>query len=215
MRSTERLVERAVALASRPGRSLLGIAGAPGAGKTTAALWLVSSLRARGISAAHVPMDGFHLADAALDSRGALGRKGAIDTFDGHGYLALLDRLRTDAEATVWAPDFDRAIEQPIAGSIPIDPDVTIVISEGNYLLSGENPWPRVRAAFDEVWFAEVEHAERVERLIARHVLFGKTPEQAREWVERIDEPNARSIETTRGDADLVVDVDQLPVVSS
>ncbi|BDI21716.1 nucleoside/nucleotide kinase family protein [Herbiconiux sp. L3-i23] len=204
------VLERAVALVQGRERVLLGIAGAPGAGKTTAAQWLVRALNERGIAATHVPMDGFHLADVALDALGRRDRKGAIDTFDGHGYLALLQRLRSDTAATVYAPEFERDIEQPIAGAIAVEPAARVIVSEGNYLLASETPWPSVRTAFDEVWFADVDDAPRIDRLTARHVRFGKSPDEAAAWVASVDEPNARAILAGRDSADLVVDVDAL-----
>lgn len=206
------IVERAVRLASR-GRALLGIAGAPGAGKTTLAERLAVELRAVGVRAAHVPMDGFHLADVALDELGLRSRKGAIETFDVDGYLALLRRLRT-ASGIVYAPAFERIIEQPIAGSIGVPADADIVISEGNYLLASVGSWVEVRAAFDEVWFAHVDDAVRLERLHARHVRFGKTLDEASTWIETVDEPNARSILATQETADLTVDVDTMTVLA-
>ncbi|MFD1715683.1 nucleoside/nucleotide kinase family protein [Amnibacterium flavum] len=208
MSSAEYVVDRAVALAAKGERVLLGIAGAPGAGKTTLAVWLVDRLSARGVVAAHVPMDGFHLGDAVLDRLGLSERKGAIDTFDPSGYLALLRRLRAETGGTVFAPAFEREIEQPIAASIPVDPSVRIVVSEGNYLLSPLDPWPSVRREFDEVWFADVDHEQRRQRLRARHERYGKTAEQAAEFVLRVDEANARVILGTREHADLFVDVD-------
>ena len=60
------LTDRAVRLLGRaPARRrvLIGIAGAPGAGKTTLARRLAAALTARDAAVAHVPMDGFHLAD--------------------------------------------------------------------------------------------------------------------------------------------------------
>ncbi|MEU9823228.1 nucleoside/nucleotide kinase family protein [Pseudonocardia alni] len=204
------LVARAQALVPARGRALLGVAGAPGAGKTTLALALVRALTAAGEPVVHVPMDGFHLADVELDRLGRRDRKGAPDTFDATGYAALLRRLRTD-DGLVYAPAFDREIEQPVAGSIPVPPDTRLVVSEGNYLLVDTPRWRAVRAEFDAVWFHETDDTLRRERLIARHVWFGKSPAAAREWVERTDEPNARLIATTRPRADLVVACPEIP----
>jgi pantothenate kinase len=202
----EELIERAAALGS-DGRAILGIAGSPGAGKSTLAGLLLGWLTDARISVGHVPMDGFHLADAVLDQAGRRGRKGAIDTFDAHGYLAKLRRLRAELDHTVYAPAFERVLEQPIAGAIPIVADVRLVITEGDYLLADVEPWPAVRDALDEVWFVEIDDAVRRERLIQRHIEFGKDPIHARAWVDDVDEPNARLIETGRERADLVIDL--------
>ena len=154
---------------------------------------------------AHVPMDGFHLADAQLRRLGRLDRKGAIDTFDGYGYLALLQRIRAQPQHIVYAPAFDRTIEQPVAGSIPVTPEHRLVVTEGNYLLDDDEPWQGVRAQLNEVWFIDVPRDERRRRLIARHVTFGKSLEEAEAWVRDVDERNADRIESGRDKADFVV----------
>jgi pantothenate kinase len=155
--------------------------------------------------AAHVPMDGFHLADVELARLGRADRKGAPDTFDVGGYAALLQRIR--AGESVWAPAFDRTLEQPVAQSLPVTGRTRIVVSEGNYLLLLDPHWQAVRAAFDEVWFVRTDERSRVERLMARHVAFGKTPEAARAWVQRSDAANAALVAASAGSADLVVDI--------
>jgi pantothenate kinase len=187
-------------------RALLGITGAPGAGKTTLAAALVERLRTEGLAVAHVPMDGFHLADVALAERGILDQKGAIETFDVHGYVALLRRLRTELDHDVLAPDFERTLEQPIAGAITVRTADRLVVTEGNYLLDDEGAWPAVRATLDETWFIDVDDRVRVERLVRRHVEFGKSEPDARRWVEQVDEANARRVIARRSAADLVVD---------
>jgi pantothenate kinase len=192
---------RVEALLARQPRVIVGITGPPGAGKTRLAEEIASSFE----DAVHVPMDGFHLADAELRRLGRLDRKGAIDTFDADGYLALLDRIRRQRKQTVYAPAFDRDIEQPIAGSIAVPAEVRLVVTEGNYLLDDDDPWPAIAARLDEVWFVDVAPEERHRRLVARHVEFGKSPDQAEAWVRAVDEPNAARIETARHRADFVV----------
>lgn len=178
-------------------RVIVGLAGAPGAGKSTVVYAIIDALRERGIAAASVPMDGYHLSDVTLDRLGRRARKGALDTFDGHGYLSLLRRLRSETGNTVYAPGFDREIEQPIAGAIAIEPEVQIIVTEGNYLLFDDAPWGEVRTLLDEVWFIRLDGDERRRRLYARHERFGKSPEAARKWVTEVDEPNAILIEAT------------------
>lgn len=202
----DELLGRARALVRDDRRAVLGIAGNPGAGKTTLAERLVRALNGDGTPwVAHVPMDGFHLADVELDRLGLRDRKGAPDTFDSAGYAALLQRLRTGGEdGIVYAPGFERVLEQPVAGAIPVFPSARLVVTEGNYLLL----WPRVRSQLDEVWFCELDEQERLHRLIARHEEFGKTHEEAVAWVLRSDQPNAELVTATLARADLVVQTD-------
>ncbi|MGW4290950.1 nucleoside/nucleotide kinase family protein [Streptomyces sp. NPDC004673] len=210
------LLLRARSLVKGGRRAVLGIAGGPGAGKTTLAGHLVRALNADGPPwVAHVPMDGFHLADAELDRLGRRDRKGAPDTFDAAGYAALLRRLRetpADADEVVYAPSFERDLEQPVAGSIPVPPSARLVVTEGNYLLLREGSWAGVRPLLDEVWYCEVDEPERVRRLVARHVEFGKEHTAAVAWVLGTDQRNAELIATTRDRADLVIPASALPV---
>ncbi|MGN6575470.1 MAG: nucleoside/nucleotide kinase family protein [Nocardioides sp.] len=172
-------------------RLMLGIVGPPGSGKSTVAQGLVAALQERGSRVASVPMDGFHLADAELDRLNRRHRKGAIDTFDGFGYVALLRRLAVELDHVVYAPDFERTLEQPIAGAIAVQPGTSIVITEGTYLLDNAEPWAQVRDLLDEIWYCDVADDERRRRLVRRHVRFGKTEDAARRWVAETDEPNA------------------------
>jgi pantothenate kinase len=200
------LVARARGLGTDGRRALLGVVGAPGAAKSTFAAALAERLRADGVSVALVPMDGFHHPQAELVARGLRDVMGRIDTFDADGYLALLRSLR-DRDRTVAAPDFDRTVEEPAPDAIQVGPEIDLAITEGNYLLDDEPPWPDVRATLDEVWFVETDEPTRVERLLARHIEFGKTEEEARRWMARVDEPNSIRIQATRDRADLVVDL--------
>jgi pantothenate kinase len=181
-------------------RKLLGLVGAPGAGKSTVAEALRQSL---GDRAQVVPMDGFHLANVELQRLGRSGRKGAPDTFDSAGYVALLQRLREQRPDgdIVYAPEFRREIEEPIAGAIAVLPTTQLVISEGNYLLHDVGPWAGAAAMFDEVWYVDIDDAVREERLVRRHQQFGRSAEEARAWVASTDAPNARLIAATRARA--------------
>ena len=186
-------------------RVLVGVVGAPGSGKSTLAKRLANRLSADGLPAVRVPMDGFHLADVALAERRLLDRKGAPETFDAHGYLNLLRRLRAETGNDVLAPGFERDLEQPIAASITVAPSHRVVVTEGNYLLDDADPWPDVRAELDEVWFVDLDDGRRRSRLVDRHVKHGKTREAAQAWVDEVDEPNARRVLARSGTADLVV----------
>lgn len=182
-------------------RFMLGLAGAPGAGKSTVAARLLAALPGRAVV---VPMDGYHLANTELARLGALDRKGAPHTFDAAGYVAMLARLRLRAPGeVVYAPEFRREIEEAIAGAIAVPHDIELVITEGNYLLLDDGHWAGVRAQLDAVWYVGIDDAVRRALLVARHVHFGRTQEQALAWVLRSDEPNAALVAASRGRADL------------
>ena len=184
-------------------RTILGIAGAPGSGKSTFAAWLQKQFTP-GTSIV-VPMDGFHLGNTIIEGTPLRQRKGAIDTFDSGGYLSLLRRLARRDEAVVYAPEFRRAIDEPVAASIAVPADVPLVITEGNYLLADQEPWKEIRAQLDEVWFLETPPALRLQRLVDRHVSFGMDPDATMAWANGPDEANARLIQATRPAADRII----------
>lgn len=203
--SFEQAVLRAGELLKREGRTILGIVGPPGSGKSTVAERLQ---RMFPVESQVVPMDGFHLANVELQRLGRSGRKGAPDTFDVGGYVALLQRLHNESAAElVYAPEFRRTLEEPVAGAIAIHPAARLLIAEGNYLALNQGGWEAVAPKLDEIWYVQVDVELRIKRLVARHVEFGRSERDARDWVMSTDEPNARLIEETRSCADFIVDI--------
>lgn len=186
------------------GRAVLGVAGAPGAGKSTLAARVVEQL---GEHAVLVPMDGFHLHDDVLSALGLADRKGAPETFDVAGYTVLLGRLHDEAEHTVYAPSFDRSRELSLAGAIAVEPRHRLVVTEGNYLLHDAPGWSSVLPLLDESWFVQADEQVRLARLVQRHIEHGKSPEAARRWATVSDQANAELVAGTRERADLVVRV--------
>jgi pantothenate kinase len=151
-------------------RRLIGIVGKPGSGKSTLAHALVNAI---GDSAELLPMDGFHLSNAVLEELGIADRKGAPHTFDTHGYVTLLNRIRNERNHPIYYPVFDRSIEESIAAQGVVKPTTQLVVTEGNYLLLDSDGWERVGPLLDETWFVDVNDELRLERLIARHIHFG------------------------------------------
>jgi pantothenate kinase len=193
-------LRRVASLLASGQRRLLGLTGPPGGGKSTLAQALLDTFPGK---LAVVPMDGFHLANAELARLGRASRKGAPDTFDSAGYVALLARLKQQGrDEIIYAPEFRRDIEEPVAGAIAVPPDIPLVVTEGNYLLLDDGAWSQVRPQLDEVWFVGGDESLRRERLVQRHMRFGRSPEAAQAWVEATDEPNARLIAATRAQAD-------------
>lgn len=201
----EDLVRWAEALVVPGSRRILGLTGAPGAGKSTVAEQLVAALGPD--VAVLVPMDGFHLANEVLLALGRRDRKGAHDTFDDGGYARLLAALRAQGgdDAVIYAPRFRREIEEPIGSSIPVASNTPLVVTEGNYLLLDTGAWPAARACVDDVWFLAPDTGVRHERLVRRHEAYGKTPEDAQFWALGSDERNAQLIEATAARADRIL----------
>ncbi|KGI70494.1 nucleoside/nucleotide kinase family protein [Mycolicibacterium rufum] len=201
----DELIAWARALVVPGQRRLLGLTGAPGAGKSTVAEQLVNALGPD--VAVLVPMDGFHLANEVLIALGRRDRKGAHDTFDDGGYARLLASLRAQRadDPVVYAPRFRREIEEPIGSSIPVRPTTPLVVTEGNYLLLESGAWPAARACLDEVWFLAPDTGIRHDRLVRRHEAYGKSPEDAKRWALGSDERNAQLIESTSGRADRIL----------
>lgn len=198
----DQLVDRARGLATRGGRHMLGITGSPGAGKSTLATQIVDAL---GDIAVLLPMDGFHLAPNQLVALDRMATKGAINTFDVGGFTRLLIRLHTADEECVYAPTFRHNLEEPIAGAIAVPIYVPLVVVEGNYLLAEGDGWERVRPLMAEVWFLEPEDDLRTDRLITRHMEFGRDREAAHERATGSDQVNAELVTATKGRADVMI----------
>ena len=188
---------------SQTDRLVIGLVGCPGSGKSTLAEKLNSELGAR---AQILPMDGFHLAQSVLEALGLSNKKGTPQTFDASGFISLLRRVsHQSGNEIIYSPKFDRTLEEPIACALPISPSTEIVIVEGNYLLLDDPAWAEARKFIHMSVFLEVDEPLRLERLHARHVEFGKSPEFASSWMQAVDIPNASLIQASQQNADYVV----------
>jgi pantothenate kinase len=187
------------------GRVMAGITGPPAAGKSTLSTAVAAAIPDRyGVSAVAVPMDGFHLANAELARLGRAECKGAPETFDAAGFVHLLGRLRAAAE-TVYAPVYSRVLHESIGGAVAVEPEVRVVVVEGNYLLLPDPPWCRVRELLDLVVYVEAPEPARYDSLFRRQLAKGLDEPAAHAWVNGSDESNARLIATTKDRADVIL----------
>lgn len=185
------------------GRRLIAVAGAPASGKSVLGAALRDALRRDGVCAELVPMDGFHLDNRILDARCLRARKGAPETFDAAGFIALVQRLRSDAE--VVYPLFDRAQDLAIAGAGIIAPTCEIVVIEGNYLLFDAKPWSKLAGLWDFSIWLDIPEETLLQRCTARWLTYGHSPEAALRRAQDNDLANARKIMATRLPADLIL----------
>lgn len=192
-------------------RRIIGIVGKPGSGKSTVAEALVTAV---GQGAALLPMDGFHLSNAVLESLGIADRKGAPHTFDVHGYVALLRRIRSEMSHPIYFPIFDREMEESITAQGVVKPNTHLIITEGNYLLLASDGWEEVRALLDEIWFVDVDDRLRLDRLIARHIRYGRSPSAAQAWAQGTDELNAIIVGESRERADVILNLGTLALLA-
>ena len=202
LRSLDDVADVVAATIRSDRRVVVGIVGAPGAGKSTLAEQLVEVLYP---SAVLLAMDGFHLPQARLVELGRRDRMGAPDTFDVDGFLATLIAIRRgygERGNVVVAPGFDRVREEPIPDAIDIESSFPCVVLEGNYLLLNADGWERTAPMLDLTFYLDLADDVRIERLIGRHERFGKSPEDARAWALGPDETNAQLIEATAERAD-------------
>ncbi len=178
----------------------------PGAGKSTLANALTEALQADlGAEAAvTVPMDGFHLSNVELERLGLTDRKGAVQTFDAHGFVHLIERVARGDEL-VYAPAYSRVLHESIGGVIPVFPHTRVIVVEGNYLLLPDEPWIRARPLFDLAIYLDAPDEVRLDRLRRRQRSRGLDAAAAEAWVRRSDEANARLVATTRRYTDAVL----------
>ncbi|OLP46604.1 nucleoside triphosphate hydrolase [Rhizobium oryziradicis] len=204
--SISSLLEEIIRLATNASRFMIGIAGPPGAGKSTLSDALRDALIAHGETAEILPMDGFHMDNGILEERGLLPRKGSPETFDVRGFLDIVTAVKRGDEE-VLVPVFDRSRELAIASARAISPDTRFILVEGNYLLLDQAPWNRLAPCFDLTLFVGPPLDVLEQRLRERWVHFG-LDEAAIAWkLNGNDLPNGRLVIEKSRPANISVDV--------
>lgn len=223
-----RLLPTAAATSNPHLKYLVGLAGPPGAGKSTVAHEVVQRINKLWPQkspsmdeqvgspdvAIVLPMDGFHLYRSQLDSmedpKEAHARRGAPWTFDPARLLKCLQTLRS--QGSVCAPSFDHGVGDPIEDDIFVSLQHQIVIVEGNYLLLDEGLWNDISSMFDEKWFIDVDLDTSMQRVLKRHVSKSKKPLDEAKWrIEYNDRPNAEMIMKSKKNADLIISSIEMP----
>jgi pantothenate kinase len=189
--------------AAAANRTIIGIIGKPGGGKSTLSKYLLKGMDPTLVSV--VPMDGFHLSNKVLKELGRSDHKGAHDTFDVKGFTTLIQRIKSDSADAIYYPVFDRSIEESIAAQGVVYPSTRVVIVEGNYLMHDKDGWQEISPLLDQSWYAFLDEDIRISRLISRHIAFGKDPESAKAWAKGSDQVNAELIETGVGRCDFLI----------
>ena len=204
LHSLDQALNRAKELAADSDkRIIIGIIGKPGAGKSTLSSHLMKNLPKE--TTALVPMDGYHLSNLQLKKLGRADRKGAPDTFDATGFVNLLKRLSADTSNDIYFPIFHREIEESIAAEGVVTKETKFVITEGNYLLHNQDGWQEVAPVLTESWYVQVDDKLRLERLVNRHIKYGKEPKFAHDWAHGTDERNAQLVEGTKPRSSVIV----------
>lgn len=199
----EEAKEIVLTLAAGSARTIIGIVGKPGGGKSTLSKFLLKGCDETLVSV--LPMDGFHLSNKVLKSLGRSDRKGAPDTFDVKGFAEILNRVAHDQVNPIYYPIFDRSIEESIAAQGVVLPSTRVVIVEGNYLMHDRDGWQEISPLLNQSWYAYLDEDIRISRLISRHIAFGKDPESAKAWAKGSDQVNADLIESSVARCDFVI----------
>lgn len=185
-------------------RLIVGIAGAPGSGKSTVAREVARRLIQQKCQCIVVPMDGFHLDNAVLEAEGSRPRKGAPDTFDVQGFIRLIKAMKDGVD--VYAPIFDRTRDIAIAAAIAVPADMPVIIVEGNYLMFDADGWRDLAPLWDVTARLDVPLPELRARLIQRWLSLNYSRAVATRRAEGNDVPNAQAVIDLALPCDVVLD---------
>ncbi|MBL1405765.1 MAG: nucleoside/nucleotide kinase family protein [Rhizobiales bacterium] len=189
------LAELIIKSAAGSSRFIVAIAGPPASGKSTIAEKLSTTIAAKDKNSVPniVPMDGFHLDNKILDDLNLRERKGASQTFDADGFIALIEKIYSEDE-NIKIPEFNRTKDKVVDNGKMITGENKIVIVEGNYLFLEEAPWNVLMGFFDLPIFILPKTEILEKRLIDRWLEQGFSLENAKTKAYSNDIPNAKSV---------------------
>lgn len=198
--TTDALVREVRKRAIEHERILVAVAGPPGSGKSTLAENLAERL---GPSAAVLPMDGFHLDNATLRQMDLFDRKGAPETFDASGFVALVRELRSNKD--LFYPTFDREADSTVPRGGQIGKQTNVVVVEGNYLLLDNPPWSELADLFDLTVSIDVDRDVLETRLIKRWLDHGLSEADAEARALSNDMRNVEFVTNNSRASDFVI----------
>ncbi|MFP4026976.1 MAG: hypothetical protein ACLFWL_04230 [Candidatus Brocadiia bacterium] len=194
---------------ANPGRRLVGIAGPPGGGKSVFCSLLkrvIDVLLGSDDAVAMMSLDGFHRSNEWLAEHGLQELKGRPETFDVRSFVNVLREVSKGDSIDV--PAYDRELHEPVRSRVPVRPEHSIALVEGNFLLFGGEEWASVADYLDVSLFLDTPFEAIKSRIIQRHIRGGRDPEDARRHFERVDRPNYELCASTRERADLILERD-------
>lgn len=193
-------------------RLIAGLAGIPGSGKSTFAAVLArlaDALLGMGRLMA-IGLDGWHWPNRVLDARTTLDeqgravplrqRKGGPESFDVNSLTAGIRELMTGR--TVSLPVYDRRVHDPVAGGLAVGPGTSMLLLEGNFVLATAPPWDRVSHRLRPKLFLECDPQIARQRVIARHIQGGVSPDEAECKFDRNDRLNTSVVLTSEAQAE-------------
>jgi pantothenate kinase len=202
----------------KPNRLMIAIVGNPGSGKSVLAEqlnWMIyRGVIGKEVRPMALQMDGFHYSNEYLEhhyrelSEGSkiplAWVKGQPDTIDVDAMRARLTELRAMAENVSW-PGYSRVTHEPVPNASKVHVSTNVVIVDGNYLLSDRPPFTGIKDFFDVRIYIEVPTAKILSNLMDRQLKNGKSVDEAKAWIKRVDLPNAKLVEASKVNANVIL----------
>jgi len=211
------LTKFAVVCRQYPRRLMVAVAGAPGTGKSLFAAqlsWILNQNVISGTAGLALAQDGFHHDGHYLKSHFRnlptgeqiclADVKGAVDTFDVAALKQRVEQIRAGTTDVGW-PAYNRTSHEIIANRHRVPQRITVVVIEGSCLLLDAGPYAGLPQLFDLKIFLDTPGAKIISGLMARHMANGKSMDEAKAWIKKVDLPNAQLIMESKSRADVLI----------